>query len=184
MATDVTSILAATSGGLAYAGPVGTTAPTTAAATLNAGFVELGTVSDDGLVESPNTTTTVVKNWAGLAVKTIITDSEFTFKFTLLQTDKQSLELYHGGSTVASDGATGSKIEVKKTASNPRAFVFDVLDGAKTARIYVPTGEVTDVGDISYIAGDVAGYELTVTAYPDEDGVALVKFFEDDHTAS
>lgn len=182
MATDVTKIFAATSGGLAYAGPVGTTAPTSAASALNAAFYELGTVSDDGLAEKPNTSTTQIKNWAGVTARTLITDTEFQFTFTLLQTDARSLELYHGGSKVASLNPNGSKMDVSKTTQNKLAFVFDVLDGSNTSRIYVPTGEVTDIGEIKYSAGEAAAYELTVTAYPDANGKALTKFWETDFT--
>ena len=182
MATDVTKILAATGGGLAYAGPTATPAPTNSSGALNAGFAELGVVSDDGLTESPNTSTTEIKSWAGVSVKTLITESAFTFTFTLLQTDARSLELYHGGSLVANNGVGESKIIVKKTQSNIKSFVFDVLDGSNVVRIYVPTGEVTDVGEIAYKAGEAVAYQLTITAYPNASNEALTKFFDQDFT--
>ena len=179
MATDVTKILAATSGGLAYAGPTTTAAPTSASATLDGGFVELGVVSDDGLVEDPNTSTVKINNMAGVTVRTLITETEFTFSLTLLQTDKNVLALYHGGSTV-SWASGGAKIDVVKTTQNLKSFVFDVLDGSDIVRIYIPSGEVTDVGPINYKADEAAGYQLTITAYPNSvSGVALTKFFND-----
>ena len=46
--------------------------------------------------------------------------------------------------------------------------MFDSITNAgRVQRGYAPKGEVTEVGDKVYVNGEVAGYECTVTCYPD-----------------
>ena len=43
-----------------------------------------------------------------------------------------------------------------------------MIDGSDITRIYVPTAEVSSVGDVVYNAqGQAIGYEVEITAYAD-----------------
>lgn len=183
MARDVDAVYVGADG-RGYVAPRGTSAPTSASATLNAAFKELGWLHEDGLVEAANADSAEIKAWDGTTVRKVMTSSEFTFQVKLLETNEETLELYYAGSTVAADDSTGSKVDVKSPDNDRRAFVFDVLDGPHVARIYIPDGEVTERGDITYANGEAIAYDITITAYPNSDGVSFTKFFDEDFTAS
>ena len=182
MARDVDAVLVGADG-RGYVAPLATSAPTNASATLNAAFKELGWIHEDGLVEAANADTAEIKAWDGTTVRKVMTGSEFTFQVRFLETNEETLELYYSGSAVAANSGQ-SKIEVKAPTNDRRSFVFDVLDGSKVTRIFIPDGEVTERGDITYANGEAISYEVTITAYPDSDGVSFVKFFDEDFTAS
>lgn len=164
--------------GAVYASAAGTTvtAPTTATSVLDTDLDDLGYISEDGITESYNDSTSEIKAWQGGAVvREVISGSKATFEFEMIENKREAAELYHKGSVVETDGATGWKMDIMTPAADRRVFVFDVIDGTDHIRIYVPNGEVTTRGDIVYKSDDKIGYHVTVTAYP-TDGVVATKF--------
>ena len=178
MSLDASKARVAVTGSV-YVGPLTATAPTTASDPIPPEYADTGFVSDDGITESYDEDTNDVRAWQnGQIVRTLISSSNATLKFTMIETKKTTLELYHKGSTVVSDGADGYRLDVKPPAPDPRRFVIDVLDGTNVERIYVPFGEVTERGEITYVNDEVISYEVTVTCYP-VNGVVLTKFSND-----
>ena len=41
-----------------------------------------------------------------------------------------------------------------------------MIDGGNLERVYIPAGEVVEIGEKVYANGEPIGYEVTVTAYP------------------
>lgn len=131
------------------------------------GFNDLGLVSEDGVTEARGRSTNNLKAWqGGQTVRTVVTDGSLTYHFTLLETKKETVELYYG-STVTQTVSDGSLVIVPTATGGRRSFVLDVIDGAELLRAYVPQGEITEVGDRVYANGDAIGYEVTLTAYND-----------------
>jgi hypothetical protein len=162
--------------GAAYVAPRGTALPTTFDETLNVAFADLGYLSEDGLAEPPEEDTEQIIAWQNATVvRTVTTSYEARFTLKLIETKKSTLELYHKGSTVQSDGDTGFKIEVKGANSDRRSFVFDVVDGPDRIRIVIPDGEVVERGEILYVNEEPVGYEVTLTAYPDSSNTLYTK---------
>lgn len=163
-----------------YVAPVGTAAPTTSVSALNASFIGLGYVSEDGVTESYDDTIEDLVAWQNATVvRSVTTESKATLQLTLIETKGEVLELYHKGSAVAVVSAGQWKIDVEAGQADPRAFVIDVLDGTKHIRIYVANGEVTERGEIVYANGEAIGYDITITCYPDSNNVVLTKFSDD-----
>lgn len=160
--------------------PVGTAAPTSSVSALNASFKGLGYVSEDGVTETPNDTVENIVAWQNATVvRAVTTESFFTFQMTLIETKGEVVELYYKGSSVSVVGAGEYKIEVTGAESDPRAFVLDVIDGSKHYRTYIPNGEVTERGEITYATAEAIGYDITITAYADTNGVLFTKFSDD-----
>lgn len=160
--------------------PVGTAAPTSSVSALNAAFVGLGYVNEDGVTESYEDTIEDIIAWQNATVvRSTTTESKATLQLTLIETKGEVLELFHKGSTVEAVGAGQWKIDVLAAQADPRAFVLDVVDGAKHIRISVPNGEVTERGEIVYANGEAIGYNVTITCYPDSSNVVLTKFSDD-----
>lgn len=147
-------------------GPTSTTAPTDTTTALT-GFTGLGYVSEDGITESHDRSTDDIKAWQNSAtVRTVVTDSALTYNFTLIETTVKVVETALGV-TVTQTVTDGSYVVVPSATGGRKSFVIDVVDGANIKRIYIPQGEVTEVGDTSYTSGDAIGFELTITTYPD-----------------
>lgn len=160
-------------------GAVGTSGPTTSTSTLNGGFVGLGYVSEDGVTEEYSDTVEDIVAWQNATVvRSTTTESKATLQCTLIETKGEVLELFHKGSTVEVVSAGEWKIDVLAPTADPRAFVFDVVDGTKHIRIYVPNGEVSERGAIVYANGEPVGYDVTITCYPVA-GVVLTKYSDD-----
>lgn len=166
MAQDSANVRVAVTGAVSVA-PSGTTGPTDASTALPAGFLDLGLVSEDGVTESHGRTTNPIKAWQnGATVRTVVTDGELTYHFVLLETKKETVETYYG-TTVTQTTTDGSFVIVPTNTGGRKSFVIDVIDGAELERVYIPSGEVTEVGDKVYANGEPIGYECTVTAYVD-----------------
>lgn len=146
-------------------GPLSVTAPTGAAGPVPTGQTGLGFVDDGGVTEDPNKSTKVIKAWQkGQTVRTLVTDGTLTYKFRLIQTNKDTTEAYYG-SKVTQTATEGSWVIDPTNTGGRKTWTIDVVDGANLRRIWIPEGEVTDTAAIKYAGTDETGYEVTVTAY-------------------
>lgn len=165
MALDSTKVRVAVSGAVSI-GAVGAAAPTGTGSALT-GLTDLGYISEDGVTETRDRSTNTLKAWQGGAtVRTVVTDGTLTYKFKLLETKKETVELYYG-TTVTAAATDGNFVIVPTATGGRKSFVLDVVDGAELIRTYVPQGEVTEVGERVYSNGEAVGYEVTLTAYVD-----------------
>ncbi len=152
--------------GVVYHAPLSTAAsavPSAASGTPNAAFKAVGYVDDKGLTETPNTSTNKVKAWNGDIVRVIQTEHDVTYKFNMLETNAETAAMYFGNGTAASG-------VVNSTVLANEMYLFDVADGTKVERIYVPNGQVTDRGPRVFVNSDAVSYAMTVTAFPDASG--------------
>ena len=164
--------------GAIYVAPFGTTAPTAEDSVLVGAFADLGYADADGVTEKRDRSSDKIKAWQGArVVRETVTESSLSYSFTLIETNRRTVTAYYG---TAPDGS--GRLVVDPSANGGRkAWVIDVMDGAKLTRIYVPEGEVTEVGEQKYKNGEPIGYKVTITAYPSaaiSDGSA-VKFYGD-----
>lgn len=161
--------------GSVYVAATTATAPTNSTASWAGGFTALGYISADGVEEGYSDTTKDIRAWqGGTLVRRLITETEATFHFTVLESTRTALELFHKGSTLAGTGPWS--MDVKSPTPDHRSFGFDVLDGTEHIRIYVADGEVTSRGNIVYKHDEPISYEITVTAYPSSSDVVCTKF--------
>ena len=157
--------------GAVYVAPIGTTVPTDATTALDAAFLSMGYISDDGLVNSISTDTETVNAWGG--DKVLVGQTKFgeTFKVMALETTVNALKTFYGASNVTQ---TGSNITITaNSAPLPQVVVvFElVLTGGRVKRIVVPIAQIVDrSGDITYTDGDAIMYPLVFEALPDSSG--------------
>lgn len=165
--------------GAAYCSESGATvtAPTTAVSTLDTDLKDLGFLSEDGIEENYDDDVTEIPAWqGGQIVRRVRSKSSATFKMKIIENTRLALELYHSGSLVESDGGSGWKLPIMSPVQDRRKFVFDVIDGTEVLRIWIPDGEVFERGAVVYKGDEAIGYEVTITAYPDADGLVAIKF--------
>lgn len=164
MALDATKVRVAISGEV-LVGATAATAPTGTGSTTT-GFTGLGYVSEDGVTETRDRSSDSIKAWQNAAtVRTVVTDANLTYTFTMIETKKETVELYYG-TTVTTAALEGNFVIVPANTGGQKSFIIDVVDGAELQRVYIPLGEVTEVGEKVYASGEPIGYEVTITAYP------------------
>lgn len=156
--------------GAIYRADTSATLPTDATTALASDFVEQGYVSEDGVTNSCSPEMSDIKAWGGTIVYSSQTGKTDTWKFKLIDSlDSNLLTTVYGEDnvTVGTDGS----ISINANADEPEEFAWViemVLKGDKAKRVVIPCGKITAIGDIVYKDSEVIGYELTITAYPDD----------------
>lgn len=171
-AADLTMVGA---NGGAWVGPVGTTAPDSPLTQPAAPWVPLGAISEDGLTNGWDEEAQTFTPW-GLTspFRTQITQSVRTFGLTVWETSRTSVmslqyRIDEAEFTPDVDGIT-KFAETASPVPDRRSFWFLVLDGDSARGFYVPQGEISERGDVEYKQDSMAGFEWTITTYPDEAG--------------
>lgn len=167
--------------GAVMVGPTSAPAPTDAD-TPPTGFDDLGYISEDGITETRERSTDQLRAWQNADVlREVVTEASISYTFRMVETKAETIALYYGSDV---DPLTGSVAIVPARTGGRKSFIIDVIDGTEFIRIYIPSGEVTEVGDQVYASGEAIGYEVTITAYPDsriltDDGqpAAVKKFY-------
>ncbi|NII42298.1 hypothetical protein E9228_002956 [Curtobacterium flaccumfaciens] len=174
----------AATGGVLYA-PLKTAMPGTAVTAIPDGFTSGGYVSEDGLTKSESRDTNSIKDWSGLTVKKSQTGYEATFQFAFLEyLSEHGAKVIYGADAVVVTPATSShgtqmRVAVKGKASPHLAWIFDMADGDAVIKILVPDGQVSETDDTVFGNSDAAGRGVTLTAFPDEDGVFFYELTDD-----
>lgn len=174
MANTVSNVTAGKpkiAGAIAIA-PKGSTLPTDSTSTLDAAFMQLGYVSEDGVVNSNSPSVENIRAWGGDVVLTTSSEKPDDFSFTLIEAlNINVLKLIYGEDNVTGTLETGITVKANNNNQDEWAIVIDMLlRNNVTKRIVIPSATVTEVGDITYADADAVGYETTVSAQPDTAG--------------
>ena len=159
-------------GGAIYRAPVGTPLPTDATTALNEAFVNLGYVSEEGVVNSTNMEVENIRAWGGDNVLNVLTSKDDTWAFTLIEAmNLEALKTVYGAENVTGTLDTGITIKANAKAQDAYAYVTDmVYNNDCVKRVVIPMAQVTEVGDITYADGEAVGYETTLTCTADDEG--------------
>lgn len=164
-------------GGAVFRGPIGTTLPTSADATLDAGFLPMGYVSEDGVVNSNSPSAETIKAWGGDIVKVIYTERSDEFKFTMIESKRVDVKkAVYGQNNVTGTLTSGITTSVKNAAPEPGSWVIDMVEGATLKRIVIPDAVVTELEDINYKDDEAVGYGVTLTAVTDATGASHYEY--------
>ena len=166
--------------GAIYYAPAGTTLPTTAVADLNAAFVALGYVSEDGVTNNNTAESDTVKAWGGDTVLTLQTAKPDSFTFTLIESlNDDVLKAVYGSSNVSGALATGLTVHANSAQIAACSWVIDmILTGNVAKRIVIPSGQISEVGEIVYKDDEAIGYEITINALPDSNGDTHLEYIK------
>lgn len=158
-------------GGAVYVGATSLTIPTDAVSTLDGGFTSLGYISEDGLTNSNSMETDELKAWGGDTVYVAQTGKSDTFSFALIEALNEAVlaEVY-GAANVSGTLGTGISVQANSTEREARAWVVEMIVKGAVKRIVIPSGTITEIGDITYKDNEVTGYDITISALPDASG--------------
>lgn len=169
--------------------PLGTALPTTPIVVPNVAFTDLGYISEDGISLSQSSSWQKIKDWGGDQVRTFLTEFTGTLSWTFLETNDDALEAVYGAANVtvtAAGVSTGKYTAIKLNSSESPAgsWMFNMADStvgdvARTMRIVVPNGQITDRGDISFSRNEAVMFPVTLEAYPDASGNSVYIYASD-----
>ena len=164
--------------------PIGTALPASTSDTLNNSFKSSGFVSEDGVRLSPSISTTDIKDWSGSIVRKIIDSFDGTIVWSELEMTYESMCHAFGADNViktAANAQHGEQLKVSLGAHLPaaRSWVFRMKDGDKRLMIVVPNGQVTEVGEMSFMSSEAIKPEITLSCYDDGTGNSIYIYTDD-----
>ena len=167
-------------GGAVYRAPLGTTPPTDATTALDKAFKSLGYISEDGLTNSNSPSSENTTAWGGDTVLTQQTEKPDTFTFKLISSlDLDVLKAVYGDGNVSGTLADGITVTATGEELPEKQWVIDmVMRDNAVKRIYIPSGSISEIGEIVYKDDEEVGYELTIMAMPGSDGATHKEFIK------
>jgi len=163
MAIDTTEIRVGVSGSV-YVSPIGTALPVEPDDALDAAFVDLGAINEDGVTLSPSQSIEKIRAWqSAKAVRTVKTEDELSVSFSLMQWNEETVPLALGGGTISATTGTETKYVPPAAGTvDERIFVVEWIDDTNDYRLVIPRGMVIDVSDIELTKSQAAELALTV----------------------
>lgn len=157
-------------GGAIFRAPKGTTLPTSATEALDAAFIDLGFVSEDGVTNANSRESEDIKAWGGVTVLSSQTDVTDTWKAQFIESlNPEVLKMVFGENNVTGDIDTGITVKVNAEEALEAAYVFDmILKGGVLKRVVLPCAKMSELGETVYKDDEAIAYEVTLTALPDE----------------
>jgi len=182
MAVDTSKIRAYQNGLVAVTdfGVTNPALPTDATTSLNSSvYKEVGAITEDGITDTASQDFNDIYMWQGntLAVSLPGQNSQ-TFKFAAMEMNLTTVSLAYPGSTITQITG-GLTIAQKPPVRDLRTWIFHGIDGTKLQRIVVPSGQITERGDVVWSSEDVTVWEFTVTAYVDASGNIAYRYIVD-----
>lgn len=142
-------------------------------------YTGTGLLTSDGITESTSQDYNDIFAWQGnQLVASLPGEYQKTFAFAAMQQSVFNLGLQFPGSTITQT-AYGASVAEKPPTRDLRVWVLHGLDGTKAQRVVIPSGMITERGDVVWSSEDVTVYEWTVKCFPDANGVTAYRYYAD-----
>lgn len=165
--------------GAVFVAPTGTALPSDAVTALNSAFHELGYVSEDGVTNNNSPETEPVKAWGGDTVLMLQTKKTDEWTLTLIEAlNTDVLKTVYGDSNVTTGTGT-IKVDATSAQLTDKSYVIEMsMKGGVLKRVVIPTGSISELGEIVYKDDEAVGYEITITALPNASGVTHSEYIK------
>lgn len=157
-----TNVRLAVTGSVCIA-PPGAAKPLDASSALSAAWVDVGFISEAGVVETVTSSPTDITPWrSGRVARRSPGVTSIEYKFSMLETNVQALRAFYGATVNAGD----LWHHVEPESPGRFGITLTVIDGLYVTRRWVPLGEFTATGGREFATGGAAAMEVTLLAYP------------------
>ena len=179
MTTDASHILVGTTGTVSVA-PTTTAAPTTTSGALNAAFIDMGFLSEDGFTFTESKDVADINVWQSFyPARKLITGRAVQVSFALREWKKDTVEFALGGTVTAAH--PNHKYEPPTaSALGLKSMVIDWQDGTRFYRLYFPTGLVTEAVESNMTRTDAGNLPITYVATDPGGGTSIYSLFTND----
>ena len=156
--------------GMFYHAPAGTALPSYPGETLGAAWVEVGDVSADGITLATDKSTEVLRNWANVVKRVVLTEHNETIQSPIMDTTEEVLKTVVGADNVTTAAAAtghGPLITVNLSGTDlppEEAFLWLMKDGDAMIAIGCTNGQVTAVDNVAFVPGAAINWIPTITA--------------------
>jgi hypothetical protein len=160
---------------------------TMATALVPASFLCAGWVTQDGLVQNPNNSSTTITGYGTTqALRVLVTQASNAFDIGFLETNPLTTALHSRQplSAVSADIQGHWAITRGPALATTYAGLFDVVDGASHVRIYAPRLQISDTKSRSFVPSGAVINAMTFTAVPDVNGIAVYEDYVVDALAA
>lgn len=168
-----------------YIAPVGTTLPTTVTGALNAAFVGLGYVTEDGVTFTITPEIQEIMAWQSRQpVRRELISQAVAASFSLLQWNESTVPFAFGGGSVTNPSGSNYRYELPTSgALDERACVIDAVDGSITERFILPRCSVTDGVETSRVRTGAGLLPITLAGSQPSDGSTAFVYLSNDAAA-
>ena len=173
------------SGGYFFLAPAGTALPEDNSSPLDAAFLNMGFLGDDGVNFSDSSSTENAFDANGDAIATSQGEIEKTFTVTFREIKKDSLSVLYGAANVTdADGVLAVHDKGPNSTTYVGVFEFLLKDGRKWRRV-VPQCQPGELGDQTIVYNELVGREITMSALLDaETGDYYVDYIDSTETSA
>lgn len=155
------SVFNAPEGGIAFFAPKGTVAPTTFTkpSALGAAFESLGDLGEDGFTETTDSDSNDFKNVSGNTVLTVSKGKSRSFKLTLIETERPSVQSLSVGPVEKNEDGTIKSVDLTTKDSDEGVLVVYELLSSGTLRMYVlDRAKPVSFDDVKHNNGDLISH--------------------------
>lgn len=164
--------------------PIGTVLPTDAKTTLDAAFISVGIVGEDGVTLTPSSSSNDVVDMNGNVVLTVESGFKTELSFPMLETVDAALKLFHGSDNVTRTAGTSGQpdlitVQGGAALSEHVVLVRETVSNGRKARLVAGDVKIT-ARDAVKVAGTAASTRtVTLTLYPmDASGHTYKEYIE------
>lgn len=181
MAFDSDALVVASAGAV-YAAPVGTTAPSSSTTSLNAAWVQLGYVTEDGVSLSVEPSIEEFTSWNSRnPIRRELVSQSITVSFALQQFSGDNVILAFGGGEITTSGSQYTySFGDESQALEEKALLVEWADGDRNWRAHFARGTVTDTVETTLSRTDLSVLPITFSVLEAPDGGAPGFIVSDD----
>lgn len=150
-------------GGYMFVAPLGSTLPADNSTPLDAAFLNMGYLGDDGVKFSDSSDVTTFQDMNGETIDASNGSVEKSFTVTFREIKKDTLAVINGSANVTDEAGTIT-VHDKGPSDESHAVVFELL--LKNGRKWRRVGEsvkLGELGDMTVVYSDLVGREVTMT---------------------
>lgn len=157
--------------------------PTDAATPIStfSNFSDLGVIGPDGVNLGREVNATKNFAWDGKNHRTTKNEEAHSITFTVWEDNANVAKLIYGAANVVVDGDLAATIKANTNWGGIYPFVWELVDVERDrgTRWVASQGEVSEVGELALVSGEIRSAEITVDFYPDANGNFWNRYQED-----